>query len=177
MSAGQRAASPAAIRVRSSPTATQPPPSITMNQVVFGLACGSIRAFRAKASSETVPRPSEWMTWPVSPTEPGRAVRAPMADPEPADLDRHRASALAAPALLAAAGRRPPAPRFLIVASGSANFCLREVALAGQPLLVRRQDRREAEEADPDERPEPDDLGQQDEEEVEHEERLDDRSG
>ena len=70
MSAGQTAASPAAIRVQSSPTPTQPPPSTTMNQVEFGLVCGSIRALRANASSVIVPRPSDAMTWPVSPTEP-----------------------------------------------------------------------------------------------------------
>ena len=70
MSAGQTAASPAAIRVRSSPTPTQPPPSTTMNNDEFGFACGSVRAFRAKASSDTFPRPSEWRTWPLSPTDP-----------------------------------------------------------------------------------------------------------
>jgi hypothetical protein len=70
MSAGQTAASPAAIRARSSPTPTQPPPSTTMNNVMFGLACASVRALRAKASSETLPRPSEWRTWPLSPTDP-----------------------------------------------------------------------------------------------------------
>ena len=106
-------ASPAAIRVRSSPTPTQPPPSMTMNQVVFGLACGSIRAPRAKASSADRRRaPSEWMTWPVSPIVPGRAVRPPMADAEAADLDRHRGCAgasgggAAAPAAAAAPDRR-----------------------------------------------------------------------
>ena len=40
--AGQRTASPAATRRCSSPTRTQPPPSITTNQVVFGLSWGSI---------------------------------------------------------------------------------------------------------------------------------------
>ena len=70
ISAGQTAASPAAIRVYSSPTPTQPPPSTTMNRLVFGLACGSIRALRAKASSDTFPRPSEWRTCPLRPTEP-----------------------------------------------------------------------------------------------------------
>ena len=57
--AGQTAASPAAILVRSSPTPTQPPPSTTMKYVVFGFECGSILALRAKASSATIPRPSE----------------------------------------------------------------------------------------------------------------------
>ena len=64
--AGRRPATPRLRRRRSGsaprPTPTQPPPSTTMNQVVFGLECGSIRASRAKASSVTVPRPSEWMT-------------------------------------------------------------------------------------------------------------------
>ena len=91
MSAGQTAASPAAILVHSSPTPTQPPPSTTMNQVEFGLVCGSIRALRANASSVTVPRPSEAMTWPVSPTEPIGPSGTPMADAEPADLDGHAA--------------------------------------------------------------------------------------
>ena len=39
--------------------------------VVFGLACGSMRAPRAKASSVTAPRPSQWIGWPVTPTVPG----------------------------------------------------------------------------------------------------------
>ena len=52
---------------RSSPTPTQPPPSITTNQVVFGFECGSIRAPRANASSEIRPRASQWITWPVTP--------------------------------------------------------------------------------------------------------------
>ena len=42
-----------------------------MNQVVFGFACGSIRPFRAKASSLIMPRPSLWITWPVTPVVPG----------------------------------------------------------------------------------------------------------
>ncbi len=50
---------------------TQPPPSITMNQVVFGLECGSIRPFRANASSLITPRASLWMTWPLTPVVPG----------------------------------------------------------------------------------------------------------
>ena len=62
MSAGHRTASPAATRARSSPTPTQPPPSMTMNHVVLGLAWGSIRASRLNASSLTTPRASEWMT-------------------------------------------------------------------------------------------------------------------
>ena len=61
-----------------------------MNQVVFGFACGSIRPFRANASSLITPRPSLWMTWPVTPVVPGGPVRPAMADAEPADLDRHR---------------------------------------------------------------------------------------
>ena len=61
MSAGHRTASPAATRVRSSPTPTQPPPSMTISQVVFGTACGSIWAPRANASSEITPRSSLWM--------------------------------------------------------------------------------------------------------------------
>ena len=89
MSAGQTAASPAAIRVRSSPTPTQPPPSITMNQVVFGLACGSIRALRANASSDDRPAPVGVDDLAGQADRPDRPVRAPVADPEPADLDRH----------------------------------------------------------------------------------------
>ena len=45
-------------------------PLTTMNQVEFGLVCGSMRAPRAKASSVMVPRPSDAMTCPVSPTDP-----------------------------------------------------------------------------------------------------------
>jgi len=41
-----------------------------MNSELFGLAYGSVRAFRENASSETLPRPSEWRTWPLSPTDP-----------------------------------------------------------------------------------------------------------
>ncbi len=69
--AGQSTASPAATRRRSSPTSTQPPPSITQNQVVLGLSWGVMEPPVAKASSETSPRPSLWMTCPVSPTVPG----------------------------------------------------------------------------------------------------------
>ena len=70
MSAGHRTASPAATRVRSSPTPTQPPPSMTMSQVVFGAEYGSIRAPRANASSEMAPRSSLWIGCPVTPVVP-----------------------------------------------------------------------------------------------------------
>ena len=95
---GQRTASPAATRSRSPSTTTQPPPSMTMNQVVFGFVCGSIRPFRANASSLITPRPSLWITWPVTPGRAGRPVLPAMADPEPADLDRHRALPIPDPA-------------------------------------------------------------------------------
>ena len=39
-----------------------------MNQVVFGFECGSIRPPRSNASSDTTPRPSLWMTWPLTPS-------------------------------------------------------------------------------------------------------------
>src|SRR4051794_10785987 len=51
---------------------------------------------------------------------------------------------------------------------------LPDVAVAGESRLVRREERREAQEADPDHGPDPDDLGREDDEVVEHEERLDD---
>ena len=125
MSAGQTAASPAAMRVHSSPTPTQPPPSTTMNQVEFGLACGSIRALRANASSVIVPRPSDAMTWPVRPTEPiGPSGRR---WPTPNRRISMGTDVLAAMAGLSAGGaarvpgdEREP-ERFLIVASGSAK--------------------------------------------------------
>ena len=75
------------------------------------------RAFRANASSDTIPRPSEWMTWPVSPTEPGGP-----------------------------SGRRWPTPK-------------RRISIGTRSSLP----------ADPDERPEPDDLRHEDQEVVEHE--------
>ena len=56
---------------------------MTMNQVVLGFEWGSIRAFRANASSLTTPRPSVWMTWPVSPTVPGGPSGRRLPDPEP----------------------------------------------------------------------------------------------
>ena len=93
---------------------------MTTSQVVLGLACGSIAAPRAKASSVTAPRASLWMVCPVTPLVPGgpsgrrcptpnRRISIGMA----ATRQRRRRRA----------GRRDP-PRRRIVASGSANFCL-----------------------------------------------------
>ena len=70
-SGGQAAASPAWIRVRSSPTPTQPPPSITTNQVQLGFVWGAIRAWRPKASSLMTPLGPLSMTWPSIPVVPG----------------------------------------------------------------------------------------------------------
>jgi hypothetical protein len=67
----QSTASPAAMRARSSPTSTKPPPSMTTNQVVFGFECGPILPLRAKASSLMRPRASLWMTRPSTPSVPG----------------------------------------------------------------------------------------------------------
>ena len=68
--AGQRTASPAKTRAVSSPTRTKPPPSMTRNQVLFGFVCGSMTAFRAKASSATLPRASAWTSAACTPWEP-----------------------------------------------------------------------------------------------------------
>ena len=148
-SAGQRTASPAAIRVRSSPTPTQPPPSMTMNQVVFGLACGSIR--RAAGEGELGDDAAAVAVDDLA-GHPGRArrpVRPSVADPEAADLDRHRRAggSRGSAGGAAAAGRRAAgwSPRGRRTSAG-------EVALAGQPRLVGREDRREAAEPDPDQR-------------------------
>ena len=100
---------------------------MTMNQVVFGLACGSMRAPRAKASSETTPRASAWMAWPVTPVVPGgpsgrrwptpkRRISIGIASPS-----RLRRAVACRSASSATRRRRPPRRR--IVASGSANFC------------------------------------------------------
>ncbi len=70
-SGGQRTASPAWTRARSSSTPTQPPPSITTNHVWFGFVCGVIRACRPKASSATTPYGLLSMTCPSMPVVPG----------------------------------------------------------------------------------------------------------
>ena len=57
---------------------------------------------------------------------------------------------------------------------GIGVLLLREVALPGESLLVGGEERWEADEPDPHERGETDDHGQQDQEVVEHKERLDD---
>ena len=44
---------------------------MTMNHVTFGLEWGSIRPFRANASSLITPRASLWITWPDTPVVPG----------------------------------------------------------------------------------------------------------
>ena len=106
------------------------------------------------------------------PDRPDRTVRAPVADAEPADLDGHRRGPSGVGAAGAACGVDRRACR--IVGLGIGEPLLREVALAGEPRLVGGEGRREAQEADPDQRAEPDDLGQQHQEVVEHEERFDD---
>ena len=121
MSAGQTTASPAAIRVRSSPTPTQPPPSMTMNVVVFGLEWGSIRRVAGERQLRHVGAAVGVDDRPGQADGAGRSVWPAVADPEPADLDRHRAArpiAAGAAALPATA-----AGALLIVASGSAKFC------------------------------------------------------
>ena len=103
---------------RSPPTATQPPPSITTNQVVFGFECGSIRAFRAKASS-LISRARRVDHLAGDPDRAGRAVWSPVADAEPDDFDgivrpppppsrRRPAPAARAGAATPAAGRSRP---------------------------------------------------------------------
>src|SRR4051794_17072846 len=143
---------------------------MTIIQVVFGLACGSTLAARAKASSAIRPRASLWMTWAVTPTVPGGPSGRRCPTP-----NRWISIGMVSGPLLPG-----PAPSLLPSAAAASDGRLRigelllgEVALAGQPLLVRPLDRREADEADPDERPDADDLGQQHDEEVEDEERLD----
>ena len=121
MSAGHRTASPAATRVRSSPTPTQPPPSMTMNQVVFGLACGSIRASRAKASSLTTPRAVGVDDLAGQPDasrsgRPGAGGRRRTGGSRWARRARRRR--------VSAGGAAARPPRLRIVASGSANFCV-----------------------------------------------------
>ena len=92
-----------------------------MNQVEFGFECGSMRAPRAKASSEIDAAPSEWMTWPLDADRAGRAVRPPVADAEPADLDRHRRLSDAISA--GGAGAAPAAARAGSSPRDRANFC------------------------------------------------------
>ena len=171
MSAGQTAASPAAIRVCSSSTPTQPPPSTTMKRVVFGLECGSIRAPRAKASSDTVPRPSLWSIWPDSPTEPigpsGRRCRR-----------RSGGSRWAFPAIPLSAAARwrrlVPAAGWALLDRGFRIDRTRPcVNSARAPSAPRRpQHRREAEEADPDDHTQATTSVDQHDEEIEDEERL-----
>ena len=70
-SGGHATASPARIRVRSSPTPTQPPPSITMNQAALGLSAARSGALRANASSAMTPGGPASITWPSIPDVPG----------------------------------------------------------------------------------------------------------
>src|SRR4029078_12846506 len=128
MWAGHRTASPAATRVRSSSTPTQPPPSITMNQEVFGLECGSIAAPRANAISLIAPRASEWMSWPVTPVVPG----GPSARRWPTPNRRTSIGI----ELAAAAALAPRHPAASDPALRVGDLLLRVVALAGEPLLV-----------------------------------------
>ena len=139
---------------------------------MFGLACGSMRAPRAKASSVIAPRPSEWMGWPVTPVVPGGPSGRRWPTPKRRISIGIAVGSAVAPVSVAGGA---------VAATAAATdgrlrvgeLLLREVALAGQPLLVRAQDRREPEEPDPDERAEADDLRREHEDEVEDEERLD----
>src|SRR5215210_1171069 len=168
MSAGQTTASPAATRIRSSPTAAQPPPSMTIRYVVFGFECGSIRAPRPKASSDTTPRPSLWMTRPVIPVVPGGPSGRRCPTPNRRTSIGMSAVRLAPPA--AAPGGLRPDRRFR-----AGELRAREVALPREAMLIGCEDRREAAEADPDEDRQPHDRGRQHDEEVEHEDRADEQ--
>jgi hypothetical protein len=78
--------------IRSSPTAVQPPPSITMKYVVLGFEWGSIRPAPVErelghdAASVAVDDLAADALRARGATGPA------VADPEPADLDRHRAT-------------------------------------------------------------------------------------
>src|SRR6478672_458322 len=80
-----------------------------------------------------------------------------------------RSAPAALAALLAA-----PALALLDRRIGLGKTPLPDVAIAGEAGLVGDEVGREPEEADPDHRPDPDDLRGEDEEVVEHEKRLDD---
>src|SRR5215210_4632791 len=137
MSAGQTTASPAATRIRSSPTAAQPPPSMTIRYVVFGFECGSIRAPRPKASSDTTPRPSLWMTRPVIPVVPGGPSGRRCPTPNRRTSIGMSAVRLAPPA--AAPGGLRPDRRFR-----AGELRAREVALPREAMLIEGEVRRVA---------------------------------
>ena len=115
-----------------------------------GCVWGVIRAPRSKASSAMTPVRPALDDLALDPGGPGRAVRAAMADPEPADLDRHRRPARRrwSTSRQRRRRRRGRADRGL----GPGEPLAREVALLGQLALVRPEVRREADEPDPDER-------------------------
>src|SRR6478735_6373598 len=80
-----------------------------------------------------------------------------------------------APAALAATLATPAAAGALLDSRvGLGEPLLLDVAVARQARLVGGEERREPDEPDPDHRPDADDLCRQDDEVVEHEERLDD---
>ena len=159
MSAGQIAASPAAIRVHSSPTPTQPPPSTTMNQVDVR---AGVRLDPGVAGERQLGDGAAAVRMDDLAGQPDRTRRArPVAD------GRRRTGGSRS-----ASSRRPTAQRrrrcWRLAAAAAAlldrglrvgELLLGEVALAGEARLVRGEDRREAEEADPDQRAEADDLG------------------
>ena len=151
--AGHTTASPWVMRVRSSPTWTQPPPLTTMNRVVLGLTWGAIAPCLENASSETCPRSSLQMTCPVEALGAGRPLRASIARPEPADVHAERASPglsrSAAATTLASCASGPWRRRRRTRVRGSR---LSQVAGAPELAVVRLDEGREVDEPDPDER-------------------------
>ena len=148
-SAGHSTASPAATRDRSSPTPTQPPPSMTMNQDVFA----GVRLDRRFAGEGQLADRATAIVVDRLAGHPDRARRTiwpSMADAEPDDLDRHD-GAPATPATLPARAAAAADRRL-----GIGELHGKEVALPGEALLVGAwQDRREPDEADPDQVPSP----------------------
>ena len=92
---------------------------MTKNQVVFGFECGSIGRRGRRPARDTTPRPSEWMTWPVTPSEPGGPSGRRLPTPKRRiSIGIGRTRARSAPAALRAGGRS----RGRIVVSGRATF-------------------------------------------------------
>ena len=146
-SAGHTTASPAATRIRSSPTCV---PAAALDDDEVRRVRVRVRLDPATEAERQLgdrrPRPSLWMTWPVTPR--CRAAR-PDADGRPRTGGPRSAWPAPISGAGATGGRACPS-------GGSSprpgELRLREVALLGESLLVRVEDRREPEEPDPGQR-------------------------
>src|SRR6185295_18705731 len=117
------------------------------------------------ASSDTMPRPSLWITWPLTPSVPGGPPGRRLPTPNrrtSIGIDRPAGSAAALRATRGLRADRRLRPR---------ELRLRVVAQLREPDLVRPEDRREPEEPDPEHHRHPDREDHEDDDELEGEDR------